>query len=519
MNRVGRRGIACLTAAAAAGALACAGFGATFFVIEGGGWGDGVGLGQWGAEGFALHGWNAREILAHYYPHTTLERDQPRETIRVLLAQQKQVTIASRRPFRLVDARGETVHVPARTLRLGAALRVGKQELVPPVQVEPGAAPLSFGGKGYRGSLTLVRRGGHLSVVNDVRLELYLRGVVPSEMPRLWQPAAYEAQAIAARSYALAAARRTGYFDLYDDTRDQVYGGIAAERPATNAAVGYTAGEILTYDGQPILAYYSASTGGRTEAVEDAFPGKQPEPYLVSVSDPYDTVSPLHRWLVRLRLATISRRLDFTPTDVLVQHDAAGHVSEVELVGSHQTKMISGLAFSQALGLRSDRFSVDALSLAPPEADAAFGRPLALDGYVRGLAGVTLEELGLSGGWRRVGRVRAAADGRFTITVRPRLTTLYRLEARHLAGPRIAVDVVPWLSVHANGNVMSGTIRPSVPLRVERQVGEVWHVVAQLPVGRSGQFRTTLERGRYRIRSTPSRHLSSATSPSVSIQH
>jgi stage II sporulation protein D len=517
VNRRGRK--LCAWAGCAIGvslASAAPGFGATLFLVQGGGWGHGVGMGQWGAEGFARHGWNDRQILAHYYPHTTLTT-MKMPTIRILLAQKKLVTIGSRKPFLLIDARGRTVHERAGTIRLGTALRVAKQRLVPPVRIEPGAAALAYGGRGYRGSLTLLRAAGKLSVVNDVGLELYLRGVVPSEMPRRWLPAAYEAQAIAARTYALAEMRRRGTFDLYDDSRDQVYGGIAAERPATNAAVGATTGQVLTYDGKPILAYYSSSTGGRTEAVEDAFPGRQPEPYLVSVSDPYDTISPFHRWHVRLRLVRIDRVLGFATTDVLVEHDAAGHASEVELLGPHGTKLVTGEAFSEALGLRSDRFSIDVLSLSAPTPIAAFAQPFALSGFVRGTSGVSLQRFAPNGTWQLAGRVHTASDGRFTITVRPRLTTSYRLVVDHVAGPSVAVDVVPRLSVRANGDVMSGTIRPSVPLQVEQQVGDAWRVVAHLPVGPSGHFETTLHTGRYRISSSASRQLASATSPSVSI--
>jgi stage II sporulation protein D len=489
---------------------------ATLFLIQGGGWGHGVGMGQWGAEGYAQHGWTARAILAHYYPHTTLER-VPSQTLRVLLAQQPRVAIRSRKPFLLVDARGTKVHVPARTLRFGAALRIGKQKLVSPVQVEPGAAVLSFDGKAYYGSFTLVRSNGKLSVVDDVPLELYLRGVVPAEMPTRWLPAAYEAQAVASRSYALAAMRGTGIFDLYADTRDQMYGGIAAERPQTTTAVGQTAGEVLTYDGKTILAFYSASTGGRTESVQDAFPGRAPVPYLVSVRDPYDTISPAHRWHLRLRLQALASRLGFAATDVLVQHDTAGHATQVELVGAHGNETITGDAFAQALDLRSSRFSIEALSLASPLARAAFNQPFALRGFVRDAAHVSLQELEPGGGWRLVGLVHASPDGRFAIEIHPQASTTYRLAVAHVAGPAVAVHVVPRLSIRASGNVVTGTIRPAVPLRVERNVDGAWHVVAQLPVGPSGYFRTKLHMGRYRLASSANRTLASATSESVII--
>jgi len=500
-------------------ALACAGSGsaATLFLIRGGGWGHGVGMGQWGAEGYAQHGWNDRRILAHYYPQTTLTLEHTPTTLRVLLAQRKSVSIGSSKPFLVVDARGTRVHVPPRTLRFGVGLRLGTQQLVAPVQIEPGAAVLTFDGKGYRGSLTLVRRPAALSVVNDVSLQPYLRGVVPSEMPRLWLPAAYEAQAIAARSYALAAMRGTGYFDLYADTRDQVYGGIDAERPQTNAAVGYTAGQVLTYDGKPILAFYSSSTGGRTEAVQTAFPGRAPVPYLVSVSDPYDSISPVHRWHLRLSFGSFTRDFGFTTTDIVVERDTAGHATQVELSGPRGTKIVTGDAFAQALGLRSSRFTVAELSLAAPFGLAAFGKPYALTGFARGAVDVSLEELTPNDGWQVVRRVAPGSNGDFAVNLRPRVSTEYRLAVGRLAGPVVSLSVEPRLSLQASGNVVSGTIRPSVPLQVEQQVGAAWRVVGQVPVSRSGSFHTTLRTGRYRLTSSPAPNLSRAVSPSVII--
>ena len=88
-----------------------------------------------------------------------------------------------------------------------------------------------------------------------------------------------------------------------------MYGGIRAERPETSLALGATAGQVLTYGGHVIVAYYSSDSGGRTAAVQDAFAGYAPEPYLVSVPDPYDTLSP-HRRLADARRCPVptSRR-------------------------------------------------------------------------------------------------------------------------------------------------------------------------------------------------------------------
>src|SRR5438034_8020666 len=90
-------------------------FGSALFLIKGGGWGNGVGMSQWGAEGYARHGWGHERILAHYYPHTTISTFASQD-VRVLLAEdQDQVAVGSGAPFALVDARDRRVHVPART--------------------------------------------------------------------------------------------------------------------------------------------------------------------------------------------------------------------------------------------------------------------------------------------------------------------------------------------------------------------------------------------------------------------
>lgn len=120
--------------------------------------------------------------------------------------------------------------------------------------------------KWYRGHFQLTNDGMGLTVINDVPLEKYLQGVVPSEMPSSWEHEAHKAQAIAARSYALANLGKRGKYgyDLKDTPEDQAYGGASAETPQTNDAVSETEGLVLIYDGKIIPAYYSASAGGRT---------------------------------------------------------------------------------------------------------------------------------------------------------------------------------------------------------------------------------------------------------------
>src|SRR5437763_1544137 len=139
----------------------------------------------------------------------------------------------------------------------------------------------ALGGAGtYRGLLELRPGGSSLTVVNVVGLDAYVQGVVPGEMVASWPAEALKAQAVAARSYALATDAGGAVFDQYADTRSQVYGGMNSETPASNAAVRATAGQVATYGGQVATTYFFSTSGGKTENVENVFYGATPEPYL-----------------------------------------------------------------------------------------------------------------------------------------------------------------------------------------------------------------------------------------------
>ncbi len=144
--------------------------------------------------------------------------------------------------------------------------------------------------------------------VRAIPLETYVRGVVGAEMPASWPEAALEAQAVASRTYALTDHAGGARFDVYADTRSQVYLGTRAQTAQTDAAVAATAGQVVTYNGQPAITYYFASSGGATEDVQNAFPGAAPEPWLVGVADPYDQ-GPEHSWSVSMSFATAAARL------------------------------------------------------------------------------------------------------------------------------------------------------------------------------------------------------------------
>jgi stage II sporulation protein D len=343
------------------------------FVIEGHGWGHGVGMSQWGAYGLALHGWSYRQILAHYYPGTTLAR-APDVSVRVLVAtDRRRVVVSSRAPFRVVDARGHSV------IAAGGKRRVARGRRT--VTFVPGAQPLTLDGAGYRGRL--VWHAG--SVVNVLPLERYLRGVVPWEMPHRWSRAALEAQTVAARSYALATLRHV----LYADTRDQEYGGIRAETPETNAAIGATSERVLTWDGRPALTYYFSTSGGRTAAAKDSLPWAPRVPYLVSVSDPYDALSPHHSWSYRFTARRLARALHLPGVRSLaVERNGSGRVAEVVARWHGGAEAIDGRTFRSDLGLPSTWFSVARGGKAAPAAV----RPARLRGWIVVVASVPVAD-------------------------------------------------------------------------------------------------------------------------------
>lgn len=177
-----------------------------------------------------------------------------------------------------------------------------------PVTVMPETGLLTLRGKPYRGVLLVQDGGSGLTAVNRVDMETYLLGVVPYEIGAVnaSQVEAAKAQAVAARTYALKyLGRRSSLgFDVYATVADQVYGGSAGENALISDAVRATAGEVLTYNGQPIEAYYHSTCAGQTAAIDEVW-NERPAPYLVSVQDvdpsgqAYDRASSRFRWTER----------------------------------------------------------------------------------------------------------------------------------------------------------------------------------------------------------------------------
>jgi stage II sporulation protein D len=306
----------CLATAGAASA-------ASRFTIRGAGFGHGVGMSQYGALGFAQHGAGYRSILRHYYTGTDIGHVERGRVVRVLLQSARgnaAVTGATRAGARRLQST-RTYYLRRR----GASV-----QLLSPRKRPMGtyAAPLRVIGRGgqvilkgraangrvsgaYRGALEF-RPGifSGIDAINAVSLDQYVMGVVPDESPPTWPIEALKAQAVAARTYAIATAKPGAPFDQYPDTRSQVYGGLAAEEASTTGAVIQTRGEVVTYEGQPVVTFFFSTSGGRTENVELTALGNEPKPWLTSVDDPYDDASPRHRWgPIRLTFEQADRKL------------------------------------------------------------------------------------------------------------------------------------------------------------------------------------------------------------------
>ncbi len=409
---------------------------ATTFVISGRGWGHGVGMSQWGAYGYARHGLTYDKILAHYYPGTTLaQTGVPR--INVLLVDgARSAVVSSPDPFSVRSGDGIVHRLAAGNYKLDSTLTLQVDPAQPPAQLagpltfSPGKSPLWLKNP-YRGTFVVRATGQTLSVVNSVPVEAYVRGVVSSEMPHDWPLEAVKAQAVAARSYALAH-RHGGTFDVYNDTRDQVYGGIAAETPVGDAAAAGTKRQVLLYAGKVAQTFFFSSSGGRTAAITDVFANAKPTPYLVSVPDPYDTFSPYHTWgPVAVPGAAASKTLAVPAIAGFRPVPATGHARAMVVEGRDGEVTMSASDVRRVLGLRSTWLTkIGVLSLSRPGLTFAAGSTVTLTGRAFQVDSPALEQR-VEGNvdWQPGPALTIQPDGTFSRAVTPAATTQYRLSA------------------------------------------------------------------------------------------
>ncbi|HEY9724686.1 MAG TPA: SpoIID/LytB domain-containing protein [Oscillatoriaceae cyanobacterium] len=233
----------------------------------------------------------------------------------------------------------------------------------------------------YRGELEL-RPDGGITAIDVLPLEQYLYGVVPSEMPASWDQQALEAQAVAARSYALANLGKHGSlgYDLCPTDDCQVYGGAAAETVATDQAVDATRAQVLTFGGRVVPAYFCASSGGYTENSEDVW--ERAIPCLRAVPD-YDQKSPYFTWYKDVTVGDLAAGLARFGVDVgtlmqvqPVDRSYSGRVKDIRIVGSNGSCVVRGETFRMAARLDSTLFNVSPVGDGTPSEFAFAGRGL-----------------------------------------------------------------------------------------------------------------------------------------------
>ena len=420
-------------------------------------------MSQYGAYGQAQLGRNYQQILGHYYTGTVVSRASTR-TIRVLLhASRSSVSFsgATRAGDKTLSASRTYV---ARPRGAGIVLRGSGGKRVAtfttaPVRITSSSGYVRLGGTAingvrsgsYRGALELrPGTGGGVTAVNALSLDHYVMGVVPGEMPSSWHPEALKAQSVAARSYALATDRGGSVFDQYPDTRSQVYRGMSGEASTTNAAVRATANEIVTYDGQIVVTYFFSTSGGHTENIENVW-GGEPVPYLKGVEDPYDKISPRHRW----RIGPLSRRGvtarfgslcrgSFRKLKVL-ERGVSPRIVSADVVCSRGRTRVTGSQLRSSLGLYDNWVrvvKVEATASRRPKVLGALGKvlfPRAVSGSIRPArkgARVVVERRS-DGRWRRAAAGRLGAEGHYYVPVERR--GVYRVRAVGVRGTRLTV--------------------------------------------------------------------------------
>lgn len=236
-----------------------------------------------------------------------------------------------------------------------------------PLRLDPDVdAPMILQGKRYRGALEVMRTPASpqaLTVVNDVGLEDYLKGVLPAEMVTGWPSEALKVQAVAARTYAAAnAGRRADQgFDLFPTVSDQVYKGMDAEAADTTAAVEATHGEVMRYQGALINALFFSSSGGSTDDAQAVW--GLDLPYIKPVKDPDD--SPNRQWQKQLGPAEVQKALGQLRVNVgaprriaILERTPGGRARWLQVTGDRGTARVDANQFRLASGLKSTMFQL-----------------------------------------------------------------------------------------------------------------------------------------------------------------
>jgi SpoIID/LytB domain protein len=391
-------------------------------VITGGGWGHGLGMSQYGSYGMALNGRSADGILEHYYSGASVQWAHMPDRLRVGLLQGRRSISATSSTY--LPGHGRVIFKVAKGMRIASGgtgsqwrvvpsstgrmrlykngnkiIREGRSAFGSPrrpivAQYEQFGSLIGITEKANRYAYGRMDFGTYrssscgdycLRLVLRIPMQKYLFGL--GEVPASWPQASLRSQAIAGRTYAFEKFRRSGQHRypcdcaVYDSTYDQAYIGDA-KRTGSGAywddwqeAVIATRSEVILYNGAPIQAFYSSSSGGHTESNENVWGGTA-VPYLRGVPDAADAVAgnPNHTWRVVMSWLDFSSRLNSTFNTGAVERfqlvkpfGVSGRVTVVKgpdrggvrIVGSKRTVRASGTAVKSALSLKDSLFRVE----------------------------------------------------------------------------------------------------------------------------------------------------------------
>ncbi len=233
-----------------------------------------------------------------------------------------------------------------------------------PIKVESLGGFLRIDGKQFRDALYIYSFNGDCVVVNHLDIEKYVAGLLHSEMNASWNLETLKAQAVAARTYAIYQMKEAGStqfknarppFDLDSSVKDQVYEGANQERYKAIQAVNDTKGMILTYDNEPIKAFYHSTCGGKTERAEKVW-GKK-IPYISSVTCGFCNSSPRYKWSFEISAAELSAKLQkrkLIEGEIQsfgdVKKNSIGRIDQINVHTNKGDYKISGVKLRDSLG-------------------------------------------------------------------------------------------------------------------------------------------------------------------------
>jgi stage II sporulation protein D len=481
MTRQMRRQLAAALAALVTAAVPAPQAGAaTIFTVTGHGYGHGIGLGQYGALGYAQHGAGWRQIVSHYYPGTALgavPAGHPRSERVLLSSGMTSLGFSAGVKITIRDERGGLAHAQALapgSYTLAPGLTTGRwrivnssgtaviENMIGPIDISPWGRPLQIAQTmplGWANAhwwgwfRAIPQSATAFDLVEDLSMQTYLQGVVPSEMPSSWPAQALASQAVVARSYAYATQNPGGNWDVVDGV-GEAYGPAEHWTAATSAAVAATSGTVVLYGGAVAVTFYSASSGGQTDSEVGAWDcGSCGEPYLQPVRDPYDAaggLNPYHTWAVRtFGPGTLAADLGLHyPVASLAWSVGSASQRMLRLAvttTSGHTTVFGGYDVQGLLDLRSTFFRLTGVTLSGPAAAVRPGQSAAIAGRITPAPAspVALQRRIGSGTWQtRITSLRIGPGGTIAITARPAVTCSYRLVlASGAVSPVVTVTV------------------------------------------------------------------------------